>query len=339
MITVLAAGPCVTVQDAGRIGLMAQGLSRGGAADARALDEGWALLGQPGAACLELAGYGGRFRLHRATRVALTGADMVARVGDRVLPANTALLLPAGAVIDIGAARSGAYGYLHVGGGIITPQVLGSRAAHLVAGIGRRLGPGDTLPLGDDQGGPVDVTIDVAPRCGGGELRLVASVQTGLFAPATRDRFVATMFLAGRGDRMGLALRCDGDGFAADGQRSLVSEVIVPGDVQMTGTGAPFVLLAECQTTGGYPRIGAVIPPDLPRAAQAAPGDVLRFRFVSMPEALAALARDRAEIAALAPRPLRRVLDTATLITAQLVGGVVDAHADFLVADPFAKEP
>jgi allophanate hydrolase len=207
-----------------------------------------------------------------------------------------------------------------------------------VAGIGRRLGPGDTLPLGEDPGGPVDVTLDVAPRCGGGELRLVASVQTGLFAPATRVCFVVTTFRAGRGDRMGLALLCDGDGFAADGQRSLVSGVIVPGDVQMTGTGAPFVLLEECQTTGGYPRIGAVIPSDIPRTAQAAPGNPFRFRFVFVPEALAALARDRAEIAALAPRPLRRVLDTATLIAAQLVGGVVDAHADFLFADPFAKE-
>ncbi len=83
------------------------------------------MLGQSGAACLELAGSGGRYRLHRATRVALTGADMVACVGDCVLPANTALLLPAGAVIDIGAARTGAYGYLHVGGGITTPHILG----------------------------------------------------------------------------------------------------------------------------------------------------------------------------------------------------------------------
>ncbi len=334
MLTVLAAGPCVTVQDAGRPGLMAQGLSRGGAADTRALAEGWALLAQPGAACLELAGFGGRFRLDRAARIALTGAAMPARVGDRVLPWNAALALPAGAVIEVGAARAGVYAYLHIGGGIATPPLLGSRAAHLVAGIGRRLAPGDVLPLGDDPGGPVDVTLDAAPRFGGGELRLTASVQTGLFAPDTRARFEATAFRAGRGDRMGLALAHDSAGFATDAQRSLVSEVIVPGDVQMTGTGAPFVLLAECQTTGGYPRIGAVIPCDLPRAAQAAAGDPLRFRFVSEGEALAALARDRAELAALAPRPMRRALDTATLMAAQLVGGAVDARAD-----PFSQEP
>lgn len=339
MITVLAAGPCVTVQDAGRPGLLGQGLSCGGAADMRALAEGRALLGQvpvaqPGPACLELAGYGGRFRLDRATRIALTGAPMAARCDDRVLPWNTALSLPAGAEIVIGAARAGVYGYLHLGGGIATAPVLGSRAAHLVAGIGRRLVAGDTLPLGIDPGGPVDVTLAVAPRWGGGTLRLVDTVQTGLFPQATRDRFGATLFRAGRGDRMGLALVCDAAGFATADQRSLVSEVVVPGDVQMTGAGAPFVLLAECQTTGGYPRIGAVIAPDLPRAAQAAPGDPLRFRFVSEPEALAALARDRAELAALAPRPLRRVLDTAALIGAQLVDGVVDARAD-----PFPPEP
>ena len=86
-------------------------------------------------------------------------------------------------------------------------------------------------------------------------------------------------------NRMGVALLPDGPGFDSRAGLSVLSEVITPGDIQMTGDGTPFVLIADCQTTGGYPRIGSVLPCDLPRVAQSRPGAHLRFRFVDAAEA------------------------------------------------------
>ncbi|HSG54091.1 MAG TPA: biotin-dependent carboxyltransferase family protein, partial [Paracoccaceae bacterium] len=251
------AGPQVTVQDPGRPGLLGQGLSQGGAADPVALAEGAALLRQPASqAALEMAGMGGSFEATQDTRIALTGAPMTASIDGQTLAWNASHLLRAGQRLEIGAALRGIYGYLHLGGGIATEMVLGARAAHLAAGIGRALRPGDRLPLGDDTRAEVGLTLDPAPRLAGGTVRMTRSMQTVLFDPEVLDRFQATAFRRdARGNRMGARLEFDGDPFAASGQLSILSEVIVPGDIQMTGDGTPFVLLPECQTTGGYPRI------------------------------------------------------------------------------------
>ena len=133
------------------------------------------------------------------------------------------------------------------------------------------------------------MTLDIADRFTGGTVRIVPSVQTARFAPEDLQRFETTDFTRDvRGNRMGVRLTFDGAPFAAQDQLSILSEIIVPGDIQATGDGTPFVLLNECQTTGGYPRIATVLPCDLNLIAQARPGDTIRFRFVTRAEALAA---------------------------------------------------
>ncbi len=327
VLVVASAGPGLTVQDTGRPGHLGHGLSHGGAADPLALAEGAALLGQPAdRAAIEMAGMGGRFRVEAETRIALTGAPMTATLEGAALAWNASHLLPAGAVLTIGGARRGAYGYLHLGGGIDTPPVLGARGAHLAAGIGRRLEDGDRLPLGRDEGRRTGMTLEVADRFAGGTVRVVPSVQTGRFAREDLERFEQTDFARDpRGNRMGVKMQFDGAPFAAQGQLNILSEIIVPGDIQATGDGAPFVLLAECQTTGGYPRIATVLPADLPLVAQAGPGARLRFRFVTRDEALAAEARARAHLKDL-PRQVKPLVrdphDIPDLLSYQLIGGV-----------------
>jgi allophanate hydrolase len=323
------AGPGLTVQDLGRPGWLSEGLSRGGAADRLGLLEGAALLGQDaGSAAVEMAAQGGVFEATEPMRIALTGAPMAARVGARRLAWNAVHVLGPGERLTVGSAREGVYGYLHAGGGLATEPVMGSRSAHLAARIGARLGAGDRLPVGPDgAAGAGAMRLEVEDRFGGGEVRLLPVPQTALFAPEDRRRFEATEFRRDpRGNRQGVRLGYDGAPFAGAAGLSLVSEVVQPGDVQLTGDGAPYVLLAECQTTGGYPRIGAVLPCDLPRLAQAAPGVALRFRFVALGEALAAC---RSEAAVL--RDLRRRLrpvvraaeDIPDLLGYQLISGVV----------------
>jgi 5-oxoprolinase (ATP-hydrolysing) subunit C len=320
------AGPGVTVQDSGRPGWLAQGLSRGGAADALALAEGAALLGQDArAAALELAGSFLTVEATAPTRIALTGAPMRARAGDATLAWDASHLLPAGVRLDL-SGSAGGYSYLHLGGGVAGAAVLGSPSAHLAAGIGRMLEPGDRLDLGQDTGARTGLTLPPLPRFDGGTLRLVAGPQTDLFAQAELARFCATSFRKdARGNRMGQRLLPDSAGFAADTGLTILSQPIVPGDVQVPGDGMPYVLLSECQTTGGYPRLGTVLPCDLPRLVQAPAGAVLRFRFVGLDEAVAAElaeARRRASLAREVRALIRDPHHIPDLLGYQLVGGV-----------------
>ncbi|WP_071795357.1 biotin-dependent carboxyltransferase family protein [Natronohydrobacter thiooxidans] len=325
-IQVQRAGPGVTLQDMGRNGYLAQGLSRGGAMDRLALIEGAALLGQdPTLAGIEIAGSYLSLRADNPVRIALTGAPMRARCDGAALAWQASHLLPAGATLDL-AGSPGGYSYLSFGGGLECEKLLGARSAHLAAGIGRMLAAGDSLPLGADPGQRVGQAITPQARFDGGVLRIVATPQTRLFPEPDRQRFTETRFRKDtRGNRMGQRLILDGPGFGLKTGLTILSEAIAPGDIQITGDGMPFVLLAECQTTGGYPRIATVLPSDLPRLVQAPAGADLRFRFIPLQEAIAL---ERAETARRADlradlRPLiRDPHDMADLLAYQLISGV-----------------
>lgn len=319
-------GPGVTIQDTGRSGYLAQGLSRGGAADMLALAEGAALLYQNAClAALEIAGSFLSVETTRPVRIALTGASMRAVCDGVELQWHASHSVPAGALLEL-SASSGGYSYLHLGGGVDAALTLGARSAHLSAGLGQMLEAGNRLPIGSDEGRQVGMTLVPLARFDGGLLRLVETPQTRLFPEEDLKRFKKTTFQKDvRGNRMGQKLICDGAGFEVESGLHILSETIVPGDIQITGDGAPFVLLSECQTTGGYPRIGTVLPCDLPRVVQARAGAALRFEFVTLDEAVTlerAEAKRRAELSG-AVRPLiRDPHDIPDLLTYQLVGGV-----------------
>lgn len=338
MLEVLSCGPAVTVQDKGRPGYLAQGLTRGGAADVTALLEGAALLGQSAElAALEMVGMGGSFRATTGIRIALTGAPMAATLDDAPLVWNASHLLPAGAKLKIGGARTGAYGYLHVGGGIDTPQMMGARSAHLSAGLGAALAAGDTLPIGSDKGGTTGMTLPEVDRFDGGTIRIITSVQTDRFDAETQARFTATTFRRdARANRMGVRMDHAGAPFMAADQLTILSDVIVPGDIQITGDGAPFVLMCECQTTGGYPRIGTVLPCDLPRVAQTPAGAEVRFEFVSLEDARAIMQRACDAHSGLAKSLIPLLRDPHTmrdLLSYQLISGAISA-----TSNPFTPE-
>ncbi|MEM9344062.1 MAG: biotin-dependent carboxyltransferase family protein [Pseudomonadota bacterium] len=322
------AHPGITVQDLGRPGYLSFGLSRGGAMDRLAIIEGAALLGQPDTlAALEMAGRGGVFEATEDVRIALTGAPMRASLDDTKLVWGASHALPKGARLSIGAVTEGTYGYLHIGGGFDTPLELGARGAHLAAGIGTRIQGGQRLPVGPDVSGETGLRVAVDARFTGGTIHIVPSLQTEFFPEAEIERFQATAFRRdARGNRMGVPLLQDGAHFQSAAGLSVVSEVVVPGDIQITGDGTPFVLLAECQTTGGYPRIGSVLPTDLPRVAQAPPGTTLQFRFVSLDEAVAIETRERKRRMDLRKSitPLIRRPDTIPdLLSYNLISGVI----------------
>lgn len=330
ILTVKSCGPAVTVQDMGRPGFLAQGMTRGGAADIEALHEGAALLGQsPALAALEMVGMGGSFTSSANVRIALTGAPMAATIDDTPIAWNASHMLPAGAMLKIGGAQRGTYGYLHIGGGIDTPVMMGARAAHLSAGLGHALTAGDELPLGPDKGATTGMTLDVDNRFDGGTIRITTSMQTEQFDHATRKRFINTAFRRdARGNRMGVRMDHSGAPFVSDNQLTILSDVIVPGDIQIAGDGAPFVLMCECQTTGGYPRIGTVLPSDMARVAQAPAGATLSFKFVALEDARAIEQRAntaRATLGKAITPLLRDPHSIRDLLSYQLIGGAISA--------------
>lgn len=333
VLHVLSVGPAVTVQDMGRPGHIAAGLSRGGAADRLAVAEGAALLRQsPDLAVLEMAGFGGCFTSPAPLRIALTGAPMRATLDGVPLAWNASHVVPGGSILVIGGASAGVYGYLAIGGGIATPPVLGARATHLAAGIGAVLQAGQALPVGADAGGPTGQGLAVPDRFHGGTARILASLQTGLFSATERVRFTETTFRRdARANRQGVRLLPDGAGFGLASGRSILSEIITMGDIQIPGDGAPYVLLPEAQTTGGYPRIGTVIPADLPMLAQTPAGAALRFSFVTLGQAFEIERKYREMYKALPGqcRPnLRDPAQIPDLLSYQLISGVVAGTED-----------
>ena len=335
MLEVLEAGPAVTVQDLGRTGYIAQGLTRGGAMDRHALYEAAALLSQPVTAALEMMGLGGSFRTNLNTRIALTGAPMTATIDGSPVEWHGTYTLPARAVLKIGGVRAGAIGYLSFGGGIAAPEIMGAQSAHLTAGLGAVLSAGQKLALNEDRGGTVDLLLATDDRYQGGEIGIVTSLQTDLFGDETFKQFVETDFVRdARASRQGIRLNPEGDGFAVKGGLSVVSEIIVPGDIQITGDGAPYVLMCEGQTIGGYPRIATVLPSDLPRVAQAPLGAKMHFRLYSIEEAVEREMAAQAVLGNLASRIIPRVRDPRDmndLLSYGLISGAVSATAE----DPF----
>ncbi|WP_299408448.1 biotin-dependent carboxyltransferase family protein [uncultured Roseobacter sp.] len=335
-LKILSAGPAMSLQDMGREGYLAHGLTRGGAADRLALHEGAALLGQSAdCAALEMVGMGGTFEATVDTVIALTGARMGATLDGAPLTWHASHALPAGAKLVIGGAQAGTYGYLHVAGGFRTPVVMHARASHLNAQIGALCHSGDALPIAATASARSGYFLTPDPRLQGGTIRVITSFQSDQFSQETRDRFAATSFQRdARGNRQGVRMHTDADGFYATDGLSIVSEVITTGDIQIAGDGAPYVLMCESQTTGGYPRIGTVIPCDLPKVAQAPVGAPVQFEFISHAEAIEIEKRARNEVKALATKaqPLvRDPSDIADMLSYQLISGAVSA-----TADPFA---
>jgi len=331
-----AAGLLTTVQDLGREGYLAQGLSRGGAVDRLALYDGAALLDQgPDAAALEMAGIGGEFSVTEPVRFALTGAPMRARLDDRPLSWNTSDVLYPGQRLIVEACDRGHFGYLSLAGGLDVLPILDSRSTDLSCGLGRPVRVGDRLPIGPDPRSdaiPCFLPPSGPDRCGGGTVRFVAGPQTDLFPGEVLARFCATEFHRSlKGNRQGVHLSYDGPPFATRDHLASLSAAITPGDIQMTGAGTPVVLLPECQTVGGYPRIGTVVPWDLPLVAQAAPSAPLHFTLISRDEALTARLPPAQRLAALRARVVPQLLEpasTVALLHGQLISGVATDWED-----------
>ena len=278
MIEIIRAGALTTVQDLGRPGWAHLGVPRSGALDAPALRLANRLVGNPDeCAGLETTVTGCALRLHRAAIVAVTGADARVRVSKEVVDAGAPIAVPAGALVEIGPARSGVRSYIAIDGGIAVEPVLGSRSTDTLSGLGPApLRDGDVLPLGPANPPPPAAARAVRePPPAELELPVLLGPRDDWFTPEAIETFLTTPYTVGMmSNRVGV--RLSGAPLERARVGELPSEGVVLGAVQVPGDGQPLVFLADHPTTGGYPVIAVVT--DVTPLAQARPGATVRFR-------------------------------------------------------------
>lgn len=302
VVEVIDAGLANSIQDAGRFGYRHMGVAVSGWLDRIRARCANALAGnvadRANAACIEVCVRGPALRVVKGpVRFAVAGnmAPWVLRADGRRedAPAWRSVTLDAGDVLETGTVRGGV-AYIAVSGGIDTPLHLGSRSTYLRAAIGgingRLLARGDFLPCGglaDPRDGERyaarwmddDTPIRVMP----------GPQQTNFTAESLASFLVAVYVVTPQRDRMGMRLEGPPLVHVTPEAADIVSDGVTPGAIQVPGNGLPIVLLADCQTVGGYPKIATVISADLPRLAQRNPKDTLRFRAVDAAGAKAAL--------------------------------------------------
>jgi KipI family sensor histidine kinase inhibitor len=305
-ITVMKPGLLTTIQDRGRWGHQAFGVPVSGPMDEVSYRLANTIVGNPsGAAVLEATVTGPELRIETESIMAVTGADLGISLDGSPLALNAAILCPAGCTIRCGERRNGARAYIAFDGGIGTPPVLGSRATHMVSELGgiagRPLKADDVIPLQPRS----PASARPKPRAagpiamGGARLRVLLGPQDEFFAPAALETLQQTRFtITAQSDRMGyrLAGRARIERAA---QQEMISDATFVGAIQVPPSGDPILLMADRQTTGGYPQIATVITADLPLAGQLAPGDWVEFQLCTRAEAIAALAAQEAKLLAL----------------------------------------
>ena len=280
-IRISRAAPLVTLQDAGRFGYLQHGVSASGPMDQGAYGRAGDRLGKAGAA-IEFTRAGLAFEVEGGgVRAAFDGGAFALTQNGKPQPWPVALELESGDRVDIAPGDRGLYGYVRFDHELAVEPLMGSRATNLVAGLGgfegRALRAGDRLPLQAIEGEAPPVAVhDVLPV--DGPIRFVWGLHADLFKPATRQNFMTAKFAVSRKlDRMGVRLDDSQRVFGEAQILSLVSDAIVPGDIQILGDGTPIVLMRDHQPTGGYPRIGTVISADFDRFAQLRVGSEVSF--------------------------------------------------------------
>jgi biotin-dependent carboxylase-like uncharacterized protein len=334
-LVVVSPGPLSTLQDSGRWGHLRNGVTPAGAMDMIALAAANLLVGNPpGEAAIEFTLAGDTLELDaEGARVAIAG-DVALTVAGVAASSWRSFALRRGERIQVGALRRGARGYLAVAGGFSTPLELGSRSTHVRSGLGGGpLRAGDRLPIARDKapaGADVAIDPDALPYLDGA-IRVVLGPQDDRFTAEGIATFLSGEYaLTAEADRMGY--RLDGPEIEHRDGFNTISDTILTGSIQVPGTRKPIVLMADRQTTGGYPKIATTATASLPSLAQMKPGDRLRFAAVGVAEARALLARQVEAMRAL-PAALRPVLRDAgsltseALLAANLIDGVVGPDA------------
>lgn len=334
-LRVIQAGFAPTLQDYGRPAFQNRGVPVSGALDPVSLRIGNALVGNnDNVAALEFRLVGPTLEVvAESARVALTGtrAALVVDAGEQVsLPAYQSVLLRKGQRFSVAPVMDSGAAYICVEGGFDLPSVFGSLSTYGRSRIGgfqgRALQDGDELPLHlpeAEQRGELRLE-DPSYLDETGPVRVVLGPQQDYFTEESRAAFFGAQYTISRdADRMGM--RLEGTALEHAKGYNITSDGIVTGAIQVPGNGMPIILLADHQTTGGYPKIGTVISADIPRLGRMKPGDTLSFAETGVAAAEELRRSQEKDIrkALGALTPAAAWLDETALYRENLISGVV----------------
>lgn len=288
MLKVLDPGILTTIQDAGRWGYQQFGVPVSGAMDLPALRAANQLVrNSPDEAVLEIHSPI-TLETDASHLIALSGAGARFEINGRALPMGMSVFARAGSTIEIAPKRAGGWIYFAIHGGIDVPRVLGSKSTFLrgkFGGLdGRALAAGDHIRIGAPTLGDLVAAAGRGTEARADQqspIRVILGPHDDWFAPEaiaalTREEYIVSE----TADRMGYRLR--GAALLRQRARELISCGVPLGAIQVPADGQPIVLMADHQTTGGYPIIATVVTEDIARVAQSVPGDRLSFRAVNL---------------------------------------------------------
>lgn len=300
MLSIRKSGLQTAVQDLGRTGFQRYGVISSGVMDPFAHRIANLIAGNAETSpTLEIALSGPVIEFEADHFIAICGGDLSPSLDGEPLAMWRGHFVQKGSVLSFGEPKRGARSYLAVAGSFDVPPVMDSHSTYLRAGIGgfqgRALKNGDslkTLPISAERMEALtnqntqtpDWLIPPARYHEQPIVRMMPGRQYALFNEASRTRvFEETFTVSANSDRMGY--RLEGPELALENQEELISEAVAFGSVQVPADGNPIVLLADRQTTGGYPKIGQVASVDLPLISQLKPGESLKFREISVNDA------------------------------------------------------
>lgn len=302
-IKVIKGGMLTTVQDLGRTGYRKDGIIVSGAMDRLALETGNLLIGNPAdEAGLECTLLGPRLFFETDQLIAITGGNLSPMIDGLPVKMWRPVFVAKGAVLSFGPAIKGCRTYLTVFGGFDLPEVLGSHSTYIKAGFGgykgRALKSEDKLPFkktykhtGENFNWSADLKL--YPDLDDHEIRVMKGPEFDLFnSQSSAALFNDGYVISKAADRMGY--RLEGPALQMSKPKEMLSSAVTFGTVQVTPDGGAILLMADHQTTGGYPRILQVITADLTKLAQMQSGQQIQFKLVTLEEArLALLQREK----------------------------------------------
>ncbi|GLY11937.1 biotin-dependent carboxyltransferase family protein [Pseudobacillus badius] len=301
-IRVLNGGLLTTVQDLGRYGAQKYGVIASGAMDAYSLRVANLLVGnQENEGALEITLWGTSLSFERDCMIAITGGDLLAVLDGEEAPTWRPLLVRKGSVLQFKSPVKGCRAYVAIAGGIAVPEVMGSKSTYLRAGIGgfrgRALQKNDVLMCGksnqsnlslwnalsksdDDVSWAVNYEALVSLKQEQ-LIRVIRGTEFDRFDKKSQTAFFSQPYhVTTQADRMGY--RMEGAALSLAAPDELLSEGVTKGTVQVPPNGQPIILMADRQTTGGYPKIGQIISADLSTMAQLQPRAKVHFQEISL---------------------------------------------------------
>jgi len=291
LITIIKPGILDTLQDGGRFGHAAIGINPNGAMDYYAMQVANALTGNAMEnAVVEMYFPAPIMRFDEPLVIALAGADFGAHIGDTPVPINKPILVPAGATLSFKKKISGNVCYLSVHGGFEISPLLQSLSTHMIGGFGgltgAKLKKGDTIQCKRPM--PASVKeLKVLPWRANTEsaymdahyFYFIKGPEWDWMDALAQHTFLQEPFMVtAQSDRM--AIRLKGEHLSLQEKKELVSSAVMMGTLQLLPDGQCLVLMADHQTTGGYPRVGNIIKAHLPKLAQASAGDYVHMLYV-----------------------------------------------------------